>query len=76
MKGLLAALMVVYMMAVVCLSLGSLALSIYGICLAFSASIILGIIVLFIQPAPFIIGLVMFFLEKNLAQEIMNWINN
>jgi hypothetical protein len=48
-------------------------LSIYGIYLAFSASIILGIIALFLQPAPFIFGLVMFFGSMNLPMQIMSW---
>lgn len=48
--------------------------TIYGVYLAFSASIILGIIVLFVEPAPLIIGLVMMFMHVNLATEIMSWI--
>ena len=48
--------------------------TIYGLYLAFSASIILGIIVLFVEPAPLVIGLVMMFWHVNLATEIMSWI--
>ena len=46
----------------------------YGLYLAFSASIILGIIVLFVEPAPLVFGLVMMFMHVNLATEIMSWI--
>lgn len=61
-----------YMLTALCVMLGSFALSIYGIVLAFSASVILGILTLFIQPAPLIFGAVMFFFEKDLAQLIVN----
>lgn len=45
--------------------------ALYGLYLSFSASIILGIVVLFVEPVPLIIGLFMVFLHKNLAQEFM-----
>ena len=67
---------VLYMLFAVCLTLGSLALSIYGFVLAFSASVILGILTFFIQPAPLIFGAVMFFFEKDLAQLIVNALSN
>lgn len=51
-------------------------MSIYGLYLAFSASVILGIIAFFVEPSPLIFGLVMFFFEKNLAQEIVNYLSN
>ncbi len=50
-------------------------LTLYGLWLAFSASIILGIIVLFVEPSPFIIGAVMFFWDKNLAQMLIDFLN-
>jgi hypothetical protein len=51
--------------------LGVLALTIHGLYLAFSASIILGILVLFIEPAPFIISLCYLLSGINLAEEIV-----
>ena len=49
--------------------------TVYGLYLAFSASIILGIIVLLVEPSPLIIGLVMFFFHKNLAQMLLDFLN-
>lgn len=55
--------------------IGALGLTLYGLVLAFSASIILGVIVLFVEPSPFIIGAIMFFFHKNLAQMIVDWLS-
>ncbi|NJO48163.1 MAG: hypothetical protein HC840_00445 [Leptolyngbyaceae cyanobacterium RM2_2_4] len=49
--------------------------TVYGLYLAFSASIILGVIVLIVEPSPLIIGLVMIFFDKNLAQMIVDFLN-
>ncbi len=49
--------------------------AIYGLYLAFSASVILGIICLFVQPSPSVIGLVMIFFHKDLAQAVMEFLN-
>lgn len=49
--------------------------TVYGLYLAFSASIILGIIVLIVEPSPLIIGIVMIFFDKNLAQMIVDFLN-
>lgn len=49
--------------------------TVYGLWLAFSASIILGIIVLLVEPSPFIIGLVMIAFNKNLAQMLVDLLN-
>jgi hypothetical protein len=46
--------------------------SIYGLYLAFSASVLLGVLCIFIQPSPLVIGLVMLFFHKNVAQMIMD----
>ena len=51
-----------------------LSMTIYGLYLAFSASVVLGIVVLVVEPSPAIIGLVMFFFEKNLAQLIVDYL--
>ena len=50
-------------------------IAIYGLYLAFSASIILGIIVFVIEPSPWIIGMVMFFMHKNIPQILMDYLN-
>jgi len=42
-----------------------------GLYLAFSASILLGIIVLLVEPAPLVIGLVYLFMGVDLAAKIM-----
>lgn len=57
------------------LMLGLIGTAIYGLVLAFSASIILGIITLFVEPAPLIFGLVMLFFDKNLPELIMQFLN-
>lgn len=49
-------------------------ISIYGAVLAFKASIILGVIVLIVEPSPFVIGLCAIF-GKDVAGAIQNWIN-
>lgn len=45
-----------------------------GLYLAFSASILLGIIVLFVEPMPLVIGLVYLFMNVDLAQKIMEFL--
>lgn len=47
---------------------------IYGLYLAFSASILLGIIAFVVEPSPFVFGVAMLF-GKNLPMIIQNWIN-
>ena len=53
----------------------ALTMAAYGLYLAFSASIILGIIVLVVQPSPLVIGLVMLFFHKNLAQMLVDFLS-
>lgn len=48
--------------------------TVYGLYLAFSASILLGILVLFLEPSPFVIGFVMICFEKNLAQMLLDFL--
>lgn len=55
--------------------LGILGAAVYGLYLAFSASILLGVLVLFVQPSPLIIGLVMLFFHKNLAQILIDFLS-
>jgi hypothetical protein len=59
-------------LVVVGLILSLAGLSFYGIYLAFSASIILGIIALFVQPSPFVFGVCMVF-GKNIPEIIQAW---
>lgn len=54
--------------------LGLLATTIYGLYLAFSASILLGVIVFFVEPSPFLIGIVMLCFHKNLAQMLIEFL--
>jgi len=49
-------------------------LTVYGLYLAFSASIVLGIITFIVEPSPLIFGLVMFFFHKNLAQMLLDFL--
>jgi hypothetical protein len=53
------------------IGIASAALTIHGLYLAFSASIVLGIIVLFLEPTPLIISLCYLFGGVNLAEEIV-----
>lgn len=59
----------------VLLVLASFVVSIYGLYLAFSASIILGLVVLFVEPSPFILGLVMLIWDKDLAQGLIDFLS-
>jgi hypothetical protein len=54
----------------------SFGMSIYGLYLAFSASIVLGILAFLIQPSPLVFGVVMFFFDKNLPQMIVDFLNS
>ena len=60
---------------ILALSFGLIGLSLYGIVLAFSASVLLGIAVLFIEPLPLVIGLVKVFAHIDLAHRIVEFFN-
>lgn len=62
-------------MLVVSLWILGIVCTLYGLYLAFSASIILGIIAFIVEPSPFIIGAVMLFFHKDLAQIIVDFLN-
>ena len=49
-------------------------ISIYGLYLAFNASIILGIIALVVEPSPFVFGICGLF-GTNIPMIIQQWIN-
>lgn len=67
--------LVLFILFIAGLIIFPIAMSIYGIYLAFSASIILGIAALFVEPAPFVFGVVMFFFDKNLPQMIVDFLS-
>jgi hypothetical protein len=46
----------------------------YGLGLAFSASIVLGVIVLLLPPAPVILGLIGCFGNPNICEAIAKWL--
>ena len=46
-------------------------LSVYGIYVAFSASIIVGIVSLIIEPSPLVIGGLMLFADYNLPEKLV-----
>jgi hypothetical protein len=49
--------------------------SICGLVYAFKASIIFGIITLFVQPAPFVLGLLGWFGHSDVSQIIAHWLH-
>jgi len=59
---------------IICLAIFSIVCGFYGLYLAFSASILLGILVFVLEPSPFIIGFVMICFEKNLAQVVLDFL--
>ena len=75
MKALMGALMAIPVLGVFLvfgLWASLLLLTVYGLYLAFSASIVLGIIAFIVEPSQLIFGLVMFFFHKNLAQMLLD----
>lgn len=62
---------VIGILGYVLLVFGLFSMTIYGLVLAFKASILLGVIVFFVEPAPLIIGLCMFFANVNLAEKVL-----
>ncbi len=59
----------------VLLCVGCVGLSVYGVYLAFCASVILGLIMLVVCPSFTIVGAVMFFFKVNIPVLIMHWLN-
>jgi uncharacterized membrane protein YvlD (DUF360 family) len=49
-------------------------MTVYGLYLAFSASVLLGIVALVVEPSPFVFGVAMFFWDKNIPEQIVNWL--
>lgn len=61
-----------------CIGIGMLSagLTVYGIYLAFCASLILGVATLCIPPAALIFGVVQFFLHTNLPVMVVQWLQS
>lgn len=57
----------------VALALSGIGLSIYGLVLAFKASVVLGVIVLVVEPSPLVLGLVGVF-RPDVAQQLAHWL--
>ena len=74
MKALLA-LPIIGVALVICLMIFAFVCTVYGLYLAFSVSIFLGIIALLVEPSPFVFGIVMIAFEKNLPQMIMDYLS-
>lgn len=62
--------------AIICLGFVGLMLAsyVYGMFLAFSASVILGILLMFVFPGATTVGLVAIFFHKDLAQMIVDFL--
>lgn len=74
-SGLLAGFGIVGVLALVALWAFMIGATIYGWYLAFSASILLGILMLVVAPSATIVGLVMLLFHKNLAQIVLDFLN-
>lgn len=70
-EAIIAAIMGLAIFTIASIVLGVIGLSIYGLILAFSANIFLGLLILIIEPLPLVFGFAMFFLDVNLAEKIM-----
>lgn len=69
------AMMLVGFLVMWLLGLATFALSVYGLILAFKASIILGIIAFVLEPSPLVIGVVAYFGGMNVAPKIAAWLH-
>ena len=54
-------------------SVAILMLSVWGVVLAFQASIVLGVLCLIVEPAPLILGVAALF-DPEIAQKVANWL--
>lgn len=53
----------------------SLGLTVYGLYLAFSASIILGIVVLVLEPTPLVLAVIALVAKPDVCEAIAKWLN-
>lgn len=58
-------------LGVFALIIASILTSLFGLYLAFSASVLLGFVVLLVEPAPLVIGLWYIFFGVNLAEKLL-----
>lgn len=49
-------------------------LSVYGLFLAFKASLVLGVLALILEPAPLVLGIIGVLGNPELTQQIANWL--
>lgn len=70
----LSVLVIFFFLLAIFAGLALIGISIFGIILAFKASILLGILVLLIEPSPLIIGLVYLFTGTDLAQKVATYL--
>ena len=61
---------------VVGIVVGIIGLTVYGLVLAFMASVIVGVIHLIITPLSFVTGFAMFFLDVDISNGLASFINN
>ena len=64
-----------FALIVICAAIFAICCTIYGLYLAFSASILLGIVTFLVEPSPFVFGIVMIAFQKNLPQMIIDYLN-
>jgi hypothetical protein len=57
------------------LVLPGLGLTIYGLMLAFKASIILGIVVVVVEPSPLVLGVLGLCGQPDVSEKIAHWLN-
>ncbi|GEM_PF-2961970 len=67
-------LLVIPVLVALLLALAVFAVTVYGLYLAFRANVIFGIIVIFVHPAPLIIGVVKLLFGVDLAQKIVKFV--
>lgn len=49
--------------------------TIYGLYLSFSVSVVLGLLVLLVEPSPTVIGFLAFFGHPEVAKKIAEWLH-
>lgn len=65
--------MVIGVLIVLCI-MSPIGISVYGLIIAFNASILVGIVCIFVPPSPFVFGVCSFF-GYNLPEILVNWLH-
>ena len=65
---------VIFALMMLSIWIGVIGCTLYGLVLAFKVSILIGVLVLIVEPAPFIIGFVALLTQTNLAQKLLELI--